>query len=590
MFYHKGLKPESNHSEESGFILLTVPVILALFGFFITAMLNDTKPNQFYFETATQDKMQDVRVALAAYAHRNYRIPCPGEPDAAPAARGSEGGCATTKGILPFRELGLPESAAKDEWGNYITYKVSPDFTRNFTVGTKDTHFDEVGNGGEQMLVPKGGDHNSLHEMCRTPNWVSNETNYVMSDGNTATMTAQNINQNIYKARFCCPSNLSASSGGTQTAEDNQDRVGGKTLDLGGLNEVIMSIEGLDSNIALWNSYHDQVVADSVAVAASKHFEYNDNLQHDGEHVGKAIGPNRSPAHTGKYYREAAVFDINDSELDIRDFTMEMSDLDVNNHHEPLQISMDVVTSDGTLIDTVALVLQLPAPANGIGELSISLDRMEGNADQDGLFHSGSFDPRGHGDPASEAEDLFNASKASLMNKLNTAGLTLDDVEIGRLKMNSTHASMGFHSIKYGSAGTPDNTDLIVRKEDGAERLTPRNNAASYASASVVYDAPITQDYEAAAYALISHGSDGEGSYLVNGTNNKIDNIPDAQENPSERLNHSDAPVDLREVLDVRKISSDVQNEKFDDVILWDSQITLYNSLRNGTCESSQAL
>ena len=50
--------------------------------------------------------------------------------------------------------------------------------------------------------------------------------------------------------------------------------------------------------------------------------------------------------------------------------------------------------------------------------------------------------------------------------------------------------------------------------------------------------------------------------------------------------NHSDN----QEVRDVRKINSTIQAQKFDDIIMWDSQITLYNALRNGTCEKSQAL
>ena len=99
---------------ESGFALIVLPVVFVLFGFFITAVLSEAKPNNFYFEAETQDSMETVRKALAVYAHRNYRIPCPGAPEADAANLGVEtatGGvgneCLRTVGVLsrPARRL-----------------------------------------------------------------------------------------------------------------------------------------------------------------------------------------------------------------------------------------------------------------------------------------------------------------------------------------------------------------------------------------------------------------------------------------------------------------------------------------------------
>ena len=224
-------------SSENGFIILTIPVLLLLFGFFVSSIIKDTKPNQFYFETATQQEMIDVKTALAAYAHRNYRIPCPADP-AAPAANlgsegelGSDNKCANTKGILPFKELGLTEEAAKDEWGNYLTYKVSPDFTLAFD----NTDLVEVGSGAETVLTAPNDSQFFVHELCRTPGWVNvNQASYNLSNGSSASMTAQNMNQNVHKARFCCASNVSGTGSKTFLAKDQQFQNTIKIADLDG--------------------------------------------------------------------------------------------------------------------------------------------------------------------------------------------------------------------------------------------------------------------------------------------------------------------------------------------------------------------
>jgi len=621
-------KINKNLDSEAGFVIFTIPVLLVLFGFFVSSIINDTKPNQFYFETATQEKLEKVKVALATYAHRNYRIPCPARADETADMLGTQAGfsgdqCSINKGILPFRELGLTEDYAKDEWGNYLTYKISPDFARQVAA----VNFVEVGDGAEKLLTADATNAQSyVHQLCRTPEWINaNQVSYTMSDGNSATMASQNINENIYKARFCCPSNVSGAGSKTFKAE-HQDFLSGQPLSSpvnlssndgdAGDDELYMSFESVDSDIALidesvnpdlsWDNDRYKSMSEYYAAAyewakGSLNFHYNPALDIGDKYpegLGSGFGPQRyhagelSSVHSGKFFGQAMELNIDTDKVKTNNFTMSMTDLGTNNWLDPVQISMDVVDSTGTVIDTISYVVQLPqgdgispgSPQYGVGTLNISLDQIMGEADQAGLFHP-AVDNRylyNYDLPASHAVDLFNNSKSSLTAKLAAEGLTIDDVSISRLKMNATHASIAFGSITYGSPAVTTNTDLIIRDEAANERLTPRDSSGSYASSSTA----VIQDFEAAAYALISHGPDGEGSYLANGTNNMRDNILDANENPAEVLNHTD----LREVRDIRKVNSNIESESFDDIVMWDSQITLYNSLRNGTCEKSQAL
>ena len=628
-------------SSENGFIILTIPVLLLLFGFFVSSIIKDTKPNQFYFETATQQEMIDVKTALAAYAHRNYRIPCPADPAAPAANLGSEGAlgsdnkCANTKGILPFKELGLTEEAAKDEWGNYLTYKVSPDFTLAFD----NTDLVEVGSGAETVLTAPNDSQFFVHELCRTPGWVNvNQASYNLSNGSSASMTAQNMNQNVHKARFCCASNVSGTGSKTFLAKDqvsqNFQRIANLISEEGDNDEIYLSVGTYDDNIALIDedatyytdgegreyTFHDRRRWNLERYEANGYdLEYKPVFEHDGHNLGDGFGPSHSwspeweDRSKGKFLLNTAFIEFNTDKVKTDTFEIAMSDIGPNNWEKPIQISIDVkglIDHDGNestpkqeaVIDKISYVLLAPiadgvsagSPQYGVGDFTISLDQIMGEADQEGLFHTdeglstsrfGAW-PESASAPASSAVDLFNASKSSLTTELAAKGLTINDVYIGSININATHTSMGFSSLSYGSPGASTPTDLIIRDEAGSERLTERTDSAPYGSSDDVLAAgtAVTQDFEAAAYALISHGPDGEGSYIAGGA--QLDNIPNANENPDEVANHSDD----REVRDIRKISSSNPAEKFDDIIMWDSQITLYNALRNGTCEKSQAL
>ena len=665
-------------TSESGFIILIVPVLLVLFGFFVSAMLTETKPNQFYFETTTQHAMESTQKVLAAYTHRNYRVPCPADPSVVGANFGIENTsgapCGSTKGILPFKTLGLPESAARDEWGHFLTYKVSPGFAA--IVNSND--FVQTGDGDEALLVAGSNSEDFVHQMCQTAAWKETSGSYVKTDGTTSAPGVGNYNKNIYKARFCCPSNVVAGSttAGVDVeilAKDHKDDIGRQPfMLLGKSGEVKMTFEPTDHHQAIYQaapegsnprSYWQQNL---WQVQHRGNFDYNANYG-GGHGNGDSLGPRRNKQdadgnwslqseHSGVFYRNAAAleFDQESSPTEVKQVGFTASHVGESNWNAHVETRVEIMNSDGTpipctdnsIIDNTThynhtntygaeLVIDKADDVCSDGSLKINMVYQLGNeegvaeADRTGkqpiqislydLIGDYTSVPNfynremrfGHGMaddswitydfPVSTAESYYNAQRDKLKVVLYNAGILsspteelatahIDQLGIRRVKVNATGASLGFSGFSYSTGGTtvaapPLDDDLEILSESGALRL-PKRGAASYSEASSPVTTTVNQDFEAPAYALISHGIDGEGAYLGDGTANQINNIADASENPLEVEN---ATHDRR-VHDIRKIISNDQSKKFDDIVMWDSQITLYNSIRGGTCESAQAL
>jgi hypothetical protein len=321
---------------------------------------------------------------------------------------------------------------------------------------------------------------------------------------------------------------------------------------------------------------------------------------------------------SGKFVNAAAVLQI-DSSVRTNELSVTISDV-ANNRAHPVFVSLSLTTSDGTPLDInmngnekFGMTLAAPRyPTDGTGELKISLNQFKSNQNpydnpsakiEGGLYHAqytGQYKNN-----YNAAKEMFRESRTALMNALginpNAADAqtlldtAIDGLRIDTAKINAAPSSISFQSISYGSSSAPTQTagNLVILDEDGNPRIDPRD-PDDYASAenNLTVGDTINATYEAAAYAVISHGSDGEGSYLVDGTVNQIDNVDETvanAEHPFEIANHATADIDVT-IYDVRKIKSNVPSQNFDDIVMWDSQITLYKALRNGTCTSSQAL
>jgi hypothetical protein len=128
-----------------------------------------------------------------------------------------------------------------------------------------------------------------------------------------------------------------------------------------------------------------------------------------------------------------------------------------------------------------------------------------------------------------------------------------------------------------------DNTDLVMRNEANTPLLPPRG-AAGYRPGDEPVTGLLAPNYEAPAYTLVSHGENGAGAFIV-GTNTRIST---AGAGNAEIENSDDGGAPDREFVSQRRVISGGADH-FDDIVLWDSQMSLYNVLPNATCEVAQA-
>ena len=179
---------------EKGFTLIEMAIamiIIALLMSFATVAFSGLLRRG--FEKKTFNDMEIVADAIAVYAQRHMRVPCPASPTGAgPEPFGAERGSgaagnifgtcsnvADAEGIIPFATLGLPSKSAKDRFGNFITYRVSVASAESPAISA---------------ALP-------INNWCMTrPYWnVFYDDN---NDGNLDAGESQYVN--LAKAAFCC--------------------------------------------------------------------------------------------------------------------------------------------------------------------------------------------------------------------------------------------------------------------------------------------------------------------------------------------------------------------------------------------------
>ncbi len=192
------------NKNQLGFSLIEIAVVLTVIGLLVGGAVSLFQP---YVEevkiNTTQKKLDNISMALAVFAQKYGRLPCPAEANATdsssppygyPRNSNADGmGYATNpcssgavtsannKGIVPFKALGLSEDNVTDSYGNLITYAVNQYLTR----------FNPV---------TRTSDNPRVHDMCRnSPRWIEN-----------------GVNKNLFKAYVCCAdvSTGSLSAGG----------------------------------------------------------------------------------------------------------------------------------------------------------------------------------------------------------------------------------------------------------------------------------------------------------------------------------------------------------------------------------------
>lgn len=150
-----------------GFTLVELAVVMVISGLVMGSVVTMVKPvvQKVQMDTS-KNTMDKIAKALAGYAVRNNRLPCPAAPNPTNEPLGSERGSGTdgtgfgtcinadVEGIVPFRTVGLRQKDVQDSWGRYITYRVSPAFAVN------------------PVTAPAG--YNDIHEKCRSAQWMGN--------------------------------------------------------------------------------------------------------------------------------------------------------------------------------------------------------------------------------------------------------------------------------------------------------------------------------------------------------------------------------------------------------------------------------
>jgi type II secretory pathway pseudopilin PulG len=166
-------------SRSAGYTLAELAICLCIVGILMSGSLLGTSH---YFKgektEQTRQNIDFVMNVLSAYAQTHDRLPCPAKPKASAAQAGrEEDNCTaagTTEGILPWKELAIPQDKVVDGWGRPIIYRPAP----GLTVDTQSAALKDTA--ATNAL--------DVHNACRSVLWYDADGNHL----------------NRAKALFCC--------------------------------------------------------------------------------------------------------------------------------------------------------------------------------------------------------------------------------------------------------------------------------------------------------------------------------------------------------------------------------------------------
>jgi type II secretory pathway pseudopilin PulG len=126
---------KGSKSNQEGFLFVELAFVLMIVGIVLGSAISLFRTqNQVQRAKITHENQRVVLDMLQEYLAQNGRLPCPADLLASPESRGERRmGCTQIKGshigIVPYRTLGLPESVARDGYGQWMTYAVDPEMT-----------------------------------------------------------------------------------------------------------------------------------------------------------------------------------------------------------------------------------------------------------------------------------------------------------------------------------------------------------------------------------------------------------------------------------------------------------------------------
>lgn len=183
------------HKNPNGFTLIELAIMLLVFSFIAaSALTTRDESSGLGNQYKTQQKLQRIKTALAAYNTENSKIPCPADPSLAitnaafGTADGADGNCGSSPGdctdgvcesadgfvsigMVPVRTLGLNVDDAFDAWGNRITYAVTQAQTTATSSAGTVTVLHGMGDTA-QADSHVGSNNNATYQITTTASYV----------------------------------------------------------------------------------------------------------------------------------------------------------------------------------------------------------------------------------------------------------------------------------------------------------------------------------------------------------------------------------------------------------------------------------
>ncbi len=585
-----------DQKNQDGFTIVLIPIIFTVVGLFLANILQKSETSDFYGPVRTLSSMQDIRHSLASFAHRNHRLPCPANPAVSPTDPlfGTEdfdaanNRCAVSasgmaEGILPFRELGLTDREIRDAWGNYLTYSLNVSLSEIPLTGTIDNAFYhyEGGDTPPQPLpvsfsptdVNSGVDVAStfVHERCRQPgSWIRVAAeNHGGRDGNSYAFlasgpdgesSARNINSNIYKAQFCC-------------ARGYQDNLGVISLDMATTNAPNSLVESLKDyiqdgqivgNIQSFEWFGEQPgstnpekIATITGVSEEGDVELTWKDFGDGGGIGLIPVDGLNPEELADFDEfgvgESLIIDFVEAHPVV---SLELSGIEADERGQGVDVLVSLIDEEGLDLSQVSKIVPLPVAAPG-GSGFITLN-------------ASSFAAALESEQNGENDESFNVAKIKTAEiKGGNASWLLSAVQLVR---DSSGTGSG-DAVAQGGPSILDSNGQRILKEQSRNAYRPADE--------IPVSSTIADDVESLAYVMISHGSNGVGAFIGDGTSNRRGQDDGFSGVGSKELQNINDP-------DVFTVAHSVQSAGInynDDIVLWDSQFSLYNALPNASCD-----
>ncbi len=271
----------------------------------------------------------------------------------------------------------LPESSARDEWGHFLTYKVSPGF-----AGIVDSNnFETAGDADEELIVAGSNSEDFVHDMCQTAAWKDVSGAYVKTSGIASTSSVGNYNRNIYKARFCCPSNVSGGAtipGSSMTimavdAKPAADAAGDGVYSIDLVDGIKLGVEPFGDLSGMLpirpeiyvdrslTAYSNTTTSPGRRIDFTYHEPESDPAKQGFGHIGAQAW--------GGYWPLSPTMDIDITKHEVKEADFNYQDVGDGNWKSPVQVSLEVhdpskpydpANPSASIVDTIEYVFQLP--------------------------------------------------------------------------------------------------------------------------------------------------------------------------------------------------------------------------------------